>query len=91
MNESLSNEQFYSGSETSLGFKMPPLETSASRKEKSASNYKRNRRLMTILACCMASSNHNPIAFVKSSKTETFRIEEHIFSIIIHFLVLIIK
>jgi hypothetical protein len=91
MHEYLSNEQFYNCSETNLGFKLLPLETSASRKEKSAANYKRNRRLMTILACCMASSNNNLISFVKSSKTETFRKKGHIFSIIMHPLILIIR
>jgi len=73
MNACLSYEQFYNGDETSLSLKMLPLDTPASRKEVSALNYKRSRRLMAILACCMASGNHNLIAFVKSSKTDTFR------------------
>jgi len=58
---------------------------------------------MTILACCMASDNHKLIAFVKSSKTETFgnwfltefvpsysTKKEQIFSLIMHLLILII-
>jgi hypothetical protein len=59
MNACLSYEQFYSGDETSLSFKILPLEIAASRKEQSAPNYNRNRSLMTILACCMASGNRN--------------------------------
>jgi hypothetical protein len=73
MNACLSFEQFYNADETSFSLKMLPLYTPASRKEKSAPNYKRSRRLMTILACCIASGNHKLNAFVKSSKTETFR------------------
>jgi len=73
MNACLSYEQLYHCDETSLSLKMLPLNTPASRKEKSAPNYKRSRTLITILACCMASDNHNLTAFVKSSKTVTFR------------------
>jgi hypothetical protein len=73
MNTCLSYEQFYNGHETSLSLKVLPLDTPVSRKEISAPNYKRSRRLMTILACCIALDYHKLIAFVKSSKTETFR------------------
>jgi hypothetical protein len=103
MNAGLSYEQFYNGGETSLSLQMLPLDTPASRKEISTPNYKRSRRLMKILACCMASGNHILIAFAKSFKIETFRnwllIEfiptystkkEKIFSILMHLLVLII-
>jgi hypothetical protein len=73
MSACLSFEHFYNGGETSLSLQMLPLDTPASRKEISTPNYKRNRKLMTILACCMASGNHTLIAFAKSFKIETFR------------------
>ena len=72
MKACLSHEKFHNSDETGLSLKMLPLDTPASCKDKSAPSYKRGRRLMTILACCMASGNHKLIAFVKSSKTETF-------------------
>jgi hypothetical protein len=50
MNACLSYEQFYNGDEKSLSLKMLPHDTPASLKEKSALNYKRSRRLITILA-----------------------------------------
>jgi hypothetical protein len=50
MTACLSYEQFYNGDEISLSLKMLLLDTPASHKEKLAPNYKRNRRLMSILA-----------------------------------------
>jgi hypothetical protein len=72
MSACLSYEQFYNGREASLNLQMLPPDTPASRKEISTPNYKRSRRLMKILACCVASGNHILIAFVKVSKYKLF-------------------